>query len=202
MKFASSTIAGANTRRFHGLPVAATKPPLGRVVMLSMLEETLMVDGQRYYLSVDEYPGAVHPRGHELPREFRLDPFPVACFGGWRRYDREACFPGAWREHHGGGVRVDRRCGERVPARVAATNRLSQRPFDGARQRSRSTGTEMRTTGLVRLAPYGGVPPMYPAHNAVAVDASGAWYRNLEYARERDRGLSFQEDLLQPSAAL
>ena len=39
--FASSTITGLNTRRYHGLLVAATKPPVGRVVMLSKLEETL-----------------------------------------------------------------------------------------------------------------------------------------------------------------
>jgi len=36
--FASSTIVGLNTRRYHGLLVAATKPPVGRVVMLSKLE--------------------------------------------------------------------------------------------------------------------------------------------------------------------
>ena len=41
--FASSTIAGANTRRYHGLLTAATKPPVGRVLLLSKLEETLIV---------------------------------------------------------------------------------------------------------------------------------------------------------------
>ena len=46
--FASSTITGANTRRYHGLLVAATKPPVGRVVMLSKLEETLVVNGRRW----------------------------------------------------------------------------------------------------------------------------------------------------------
>jgi predicted glycogen debranching enzyme len=44
--FASSTIIGLNTRRYHGLLVAATKPPVGRVVMLSKLEETLFIEGQ------------------------------------------------------------------------------------------------------------------------------------------------------------
>jgi glycogen debranching enzyme len=37
--FASSTINGCNTRRYHGLLVAATKPPVGRFVLLSKLEE-------------------------------------------------------------------------------------------------------------------------------------------------------------------
>jgi len=43
--FASSTIVGLNTRRYHGLLVAATKPPVGRIVLLSKLEETLIVNG-------------------------------------------------------------------------------------------------------------------------------------------------------------
>src|SRR5205823_4347257 len=43
--FASSTIIGLNTRRYHGLLVAATKPPVGRCVLLSKLEETLFIEG-------------------------------------------------------------------------------------------------------------------------------------------------------------
>src|SRR2546423_12957263 len=61
--FASSTIAGLNTRRYHGLLVAATKPPVGRIVMLSKIEEVLIVDGRRYELSANQYPGVVHPQG-------------------------------------------------------------------------------------------------------------------------------------------
>src|SRR5689334_4101314 len=38
--FASSTVAGINTRRYHGLLTAATMPPVGRVVLLSKMEET------------------------------------------------------------------------------------------------------------------------------------------------------------------
>lgn len=51
------TIAGINTRRYHGLLVAATTPPVGRLVLLSKLEETLLVDGQRFELSANRYPG-------------------------------------------------------------------------------------------------------------------------------------------------
>ena len=37
--FASSTIVGLNTRRYHGLLVAATKPPAGREVLLPNLKK-------------------------------------------------------------------------------------------------------------------------------------------------------------------
>src|SRR5437868_7016328 len=75
--FSSSTIPGLNTRRYHGLLTAATKPPLGRMLLLSKLEETLIVDGKRFDLSANRYSGAIHPRGYEFLWEFRLDPFPV-----------------------------------------------------------------------------------------------------------------------------
>src|ERR1044072_8119716 len=75
--FASCTIADVHTRRYHGLLTAATKPPVGRVVMLSKLEATAVVHGMRYDLSANRYPGAVHPQGYLRLKEFRLDPFPV-----------------------------------------------------------------------------------------------------------------------------
>src|SRR5438876_12030599 len=78
--FASSTIAGLNTRRYHGLLTAATKPPVGRLVLLSKLEETLIIDGRRYELSANQYPGAVHPQGFNYQTGFSLDPFPVFTY--------------------------------------------------------------------------------------------------------------------------
>ena len=71
--FASATINGCNTRRYHGLLVAATKPPVGRLVLLSKLEELLIVNGQAFELGTNRYPGAVHPEGFRSLKAFRLD---------------------------------------------------------------------------------------------------------------------------------
>src|ERR1041385_5926179 len=59
--YASSSLAGADTRRYHGLLVAALHPPLGRAVLLSKLEETMEILGpqgtssQTFGLSVNLY---------------------------------------------------------------------------------------------------------------------------------------------------
>src|ERR1051325_3687907 len=74
--FSSSTISGLNTRRYHGLLTAAMKPPVGRFVLLSKLEETLLIDGRRYELSSNQYPGVIHPQGFNYQTGFRLDPCP------------------------------------------------------------------------------------------------------------------------------
>jgi predicted glycogen debranching enzyme len=59
--YASSTVAAMNTRRYHGLLVAATAPPLGRLVLLSQLEDILVVDGTRFSLCTNLYAGDVRP---------------------------------------------------------------------------------------------------------------------------------------------
>ena len=78
--FASGTINGCNTRRCHGLLVAATKPPVGRFVLLSKLEEALIIDGRRYELATNRYPGVTHPQGFQCLKQFRLEPFPIFTF--------------------------------------------------------------------------------------------------------------------------
>jgi predicted glycogen debranching enzyme len=42
------------------------------------------------------------------------------------------------------------------------------------------------------------VPTIFFGHNAASVSASSHWYRNFEYAIERERGFDFTEDLFQP----
>ena len=72
--YASSTILGLNTRRYHGLLVAATQPPVGRVVVLSKVEETVVVPGGRFELSANRYGGVIHPEGYRYLVQFRLEP--------------------------------------------------------------------------------------------------------------------------------
>src|ERR1700756_314498 len=78
--FASSTITGLNTRKYHGLLVAATQPPVGRTVLLSKLEEVVTIGDESYELSSNQYPGIVHPQGYLYLKQFRLDPYPIFTF--------------------------------------------------------------------------------------------------------------------------
>jgi len=71
--YASSTPAGCNTRRYHGLLVAATVPPVGRLCALSSLGEQVEVNGQRYDLATNEFDGTFAPRGVDGLVEFRDD---------------------------------------------------------------------------------------------------------------------------------
>src|SRR6266478_7458465 len=71
--FASSTIVGLNTRRYHGLLIAATQPPTGRYVLLSKLEATLILNGREYQLGCNQYPGIIYPESFRYLQQFRMD---------------------------------------------------------------------------------------------------------------------------------
>src|SRR4029077_7347264 len=73
-------MSGRIPRRYHGLLVAATKAPVGRLVLLSKLEETLFLGPHAVDISTNRYPGVVHPLGFRYLKRFRLDPFPVFTY--------------------------------------------------------------------------------------------------------------------------
>src|SRR5271169_5398560 len=70
--FAMGTVAGVNTRRYHALLVASLKPPVERYVLLSRVEEEVVIDGRTYALGCCQYPG-VAPRGQYIA-EFQATP--------------------------------------------------------------------------------------------------------------------------------
>src|SRR6478609_2469501 len=72
--YASSTVAGVNTRRYHGYLVAALRPPVERTVLLNNIDEDVTVGDRTYYLGANEYPdGKIHPGGFVHIEEFVLD---------------------------------------------------------------------------------------------------------------------------------
>src|SRR5215210_6121594 len=71
--YASGTIAGVATRRYHGLLVAALAPPVERTVLVAGSVDWANYDGQRYPLSTHEYgDGTIEPRGYRLVQSFAL----------------------------------------------------------------------------------------------------------------------------------
>jgi len=78
--YASSTVAGCNTRRYHGLLVAATAPPVGRIVALSTVMERLEVPEGGFDLAMNEFPGSFTPHGIEHLAIFRDDVAPTFVY--------------------------------------------------------------------------------------------------------------------------
>ena len=79
--YASSTVLGCNTRRYHGLLVAASNPPVGRFNALTSVMEQFTDEQSTYQLATNEFPDAICPRGLDHLEEFQNDVAPTFVFG-------------------------------------------------------------------------------------------------------------------------
>jgi predicted glycogen debranching enzyme len=71
--YASGTVAGSQTRRYHGLLVAALQPPVGRTQLVSAIDEIVHYAGADFSLSTHRWAsGAVDPQGFLLLEDFHL----------------------------------------------------------------------------------------------------------------------------------
>ncbi|HJZ97303.1 MAG TPA: amylo-alpha-1,6-glucosidase [Candidatus Solibacter sp.] len=195
--YASSTVSGMNTRRYHGLLVAATKPPVGRMVLLSKLEDTLVLNGRRFELSCNHYPGVIHPQGYRYLTEFRRDPFPVFVYEveGVTLEKRVFMVRGEnttviQYEFRGA---TPQECVLELSPLIAFRDYHSMTHENGAIH-----GTLAIAPGRVMCSPYPGCPEFHLAHTDGEVRPIGDWYRNFEYTIEEQRGLDFREDLFNP----
>src|SRR3954466_4800774 len=73
--YASGTLCGAATRRYHGLLIAALPAPLGRTMMLNRLAERVGKPGGSSHAlgleTIEDHPGSAPDTGHLT--EFRLE---------------------------------------------------------------------------------------------------------------------------------
>lgn len=75
--WSGSTIIGAHTRRYHGLLVAAVKPPTDRMLLVSRLDETIVTTDCRFELGVNLYnENVIHPHGYNYLTKFNKHLFP------------------------------------------------------------------------------------------------------------------------------
>ncbi len=78
--YASSTVLGVNTRKYHGLLVAALDPPVDRHVLLAKLNETILTKGKRYDLRANETQSGTQSEDTVLPHSFLMDPLPTYVY--------------------------------------------------------------------------------------------------------------------------
>ena len=169
--WASSTVCFANTRRYHGLLVAATETE--RRVLVAKLDET--IDGVS--LATNRFPGAIHPRGFEHLATFARNAFSV------------------W-EYEVGGVRLRKTVvaprGENttivlyevlaapVPFELRLAPFLAGRDYHSLQRRG---GSVDHVTVDVPGSRFESAPD---------------WWLNFVYDREEERGLDAIEDLWTP----
>jgi len=196
--YASSTIIGCNTRKYHGLLVAPiTDYDGGRHVILSSLDETIVQHDQEFNLGIHKYPGEYYPKGHKYARWFEMDPV-------WKMIYRV-----------GGVVLQKEILLDEKEARLLVRYTLLEahsptilkiKPFLAFRSVHALSHANMNVNKLVQECRNGVYLKMYHDYPGLFLQTSKSfefitapdWYNKIEYLKEQRRGYPYQEDLYVP----
>jgi predicted glycogen debranching enzyme len=196
--FASGTVAGIRTRRYHALLLTARTPPTGRVALVNGFDAWVQTPSGRFGISSQAYGGDVtYPDGSSRATAFELEPWPRWTFAledGTRLAQEIFLSKGAsaaavsWKLLSGTG-----------PVSLVIRPFLSGRDQHSLHHENGDFrfDAEEAENGWIRFRPYAGMPRITMRTNG-AYTHQPDWYRNFLYAEERARGLDFSEDLAAP----
>ncbi|HEV8726160.1 MAG TPA: amylo-alpha-1,6-glucosidase [Candidatus Binatia bacterium] len=194
--FASGTVSGVRTRRYHGLLLTATKPPAGRLVLVNGFDASVETASGTYALSSQFYPEDImHPDGAKRIVEFKNEPWPKWIFAladGTRIEQEIFAVNGAsivalsWRALTG------------EKATLTVRPFLSGRDYHSLHHENSAFQFHPEISDKRLLwRPYPDIPGIVALHNG-SYQHQPDWYRNFVYEQERQRGLDFTEDLGAP----
>lgn len=196
--YAASSLTGKNTRREHGLLVAARRPPEGRVVLLSRLDERLSEGAHHYDLASIQFPGHTTD-GARFLTEARMDLFPVFRYrAGNITLEKTIA---AIHAEDTVIIRYSIHADE-----LAGLPHLDLRPFaacrpaDTLRKNQPETQDEFKLRvgrDWVCVESEAGMPLWIHALQC-SMHAEPDWHYNFEYKSDAEHGRPFQEDLFTP----
>lgn len=197
--YASRTIIGCNTRKYHGLLIAP-QPGIDNEnhVLLSNLDETVIQHEASFNLGIHKYPGGIYrPGGHKYIRDFNTDPIPNNVYRvGGVVLRKEIVFS---------------ELNDRVMIRYTldeanSPTRLRFTPFLAFRNVHRLMRANFDVNDKFSKVPNGIMMRLYNGYTPVYMQFSKKveythvpdWYYNIEYQEEMERGYDYQEDLFVP----
>ena len=191
--WAASTLCGAHTRRYHGLLVAATHPPVGRMVLVSKLDEAIEYNGGRIELGCNNFNGVFHPEGYRLLQGFERGLFPSFDYaaGG-------VAFRKTVAAVHGENTTLILYEFIEGPATFV----LELQPFLAVRDYHHLSGYNDQIqrhgrfeNGVFQVRAYEGTPEVFISVPGADFSPRPDWYYQYTYSAEAYRGLDCQEDL-------
>ena len=195
--FASGTVSGVRTRRYHALLQPATTPPTGRMVLVNGFDAWVDTPAGTFAVTTQRYaPDVRHPDGASRIDSFDSEPWPTWTF---TLPDGTALKHEVFLEHSSGVVALSWtliRAGSEVTLRARPF--LSGRDYHSTHHENGAFRFEpQRADSAIRFQPYGGVPGIVALFNG-EYHHGPDWYRNFFYSAEAERGLDATEDLASP----
>ena len=199
--YASGTVAGVNTRRYHGLLVAALTPPVGRTILVGGLVEWVSNDGHRYPLSAHEYGDhTIDPHGYRYLQEFALEGMlPVWIYA----LDDALLEKRLWMADGANTTYVMYRLLRgRHPLTVEVTPLVTYRDFHALRSGHGWQPLAVPDGAGVTIRASDAAVPFRLLADGGAFAPGGAWWWNFLHREETARGLDDREDCYAPGSFL
>ena len=193
--YASGTVAGTTTRRYHGLLVAALQPPVKRTVLVNDLDESIRYRGNTFSLATNRWTsGFISPKGYLLLEGFYLEGTkPV-----WRYALEEALIEKrVWmkQDENTTYVRFSVLRG-REPIELDAKVLANYRDFHHTTQNPAWTPRVESVDDGLEVIAFEGATPIFLKSAHGSWTPRNEWYRSYLLPVERERGLDDQEDRL------
>jgi predicted glycogen debranching enzyme len=193
--YASGTVAGLLTRRYHGLLVAALQPPLGRTLLLAKLDETVGYDNLTYALHTNRWAdGNVEPHGYRHIESFALE----GTIPTWRFACADALLEKRIWMQQGANTTYVRYTLSRAtqPLTLTLEALVNYRDYHGSTQGNDWQMNVEPIEGGMKIAAYDNATPLYLSIDTGIATPAHNWHYNFDLAVERYRGLSDREDHL------
>jgi predicted glycogen debranching enzyme len=193
--YASGTVSGNLTRRYHGLLIAALQPPAGRTLLCTKLDETASYDGASYDLSANRWvSGSIAPEGFLNIESFHLEgTTPV-----WRFAFGDALLEKRIWMQHGENTTHIRYTLLRASGPIALNIKalVNCRDFHSSTHAGEWCMRIDRVEHGVRVAAFDEAVPFFLLSETATVEIRNEWYRDYFLPEERNRGLEDHEDHL------
>ncbi len=193
--YASGTVAGSQTRRYHGLLIAALQPPVGRTQLVSAIDEIVHYAGADFSLATHRWAsGAVDPKGFLLLEDFRLEgATPVWTYAlsdallerrVWMRQGENTTFLQYTLVRGSSALELELKA------------LVNYRDFHSL---TRAGGWRMKIEPVehgARVLAFDGAVPFYLKSSSSTCEPRHDWYLGCYLGEETERGLDDREDRL------
>ncbi|MBQ9104909.1 MAG: glycogen debranching enzyme family protein [Mailhella sp.] len=211
--YASGSVQGCNTRRYHGLLAAQT--PAGRYMLLSTLEDSVRLEGRDVPLSSRVHPGVIWPEGFRFLKETACSHDSVTfTFALAEGEDAPVLTRTVVLDRANCRLVVRYLLEDSPAARALGGVVLTVRPLLNGRNINHLYPADKPRAQAVRplnltTAPCTGFsfqpeeesPALImqmPTSGQASFEAAPDWYFKVQYPMEAERGYDYEEDLLMP----
>ena len=180
--YASSTIYGLNSRRFHGLLVVPLNSVTNRAIILSKFEESVFFENHVHELSANQFVGGVYPDGHKYLQKFSLNPFPTFIYQVENRriektlfllHDQNALIVRYALKNHGKSLKL--------VIKPIMAGRLST---DLMHETQGVNTDSYQDNRVVKIAPKKNIPELNIYYSQGEYHPAPLWYHNFEYLKD------------------